>query len=273
MMKNSWLLVGLLCISILSCKPEPKPEEKPVDVPPTTPVINFNVSGIIPHSTTYFTEGFLVYNGTFLESTGSPEEIKIAESLIATVDMSSGKTEEKIRLDKSKYFGEGIVVINDKLYQLTYQNRIGFIYNAKTFKKEGEFAFNSKEGWGMTTDGKHAIMSDGTSKLTYLLPPDMKAVKSIDVTENGYGLGNLNELEWIKGYIYANIWQSNLIVKIDPSTGKVVGKMDLTSLKNEANATFQYSEVMNGIAYDSVSNKVYVTGKFWPNIYRIEFER
>lgn len=264
--------LGFVVILLVSCKGDAhKVEETPEG--PVTPNISFNVSAIIPHDTKYFTEGFLVYNGKFLESTGSPMEISTAESIVAEVDIASGETSEKIRLDKSKFFGEGIVVVNDKLYQITYKNQLGFIYDAKTYKKLGEFNYPSKEGWGMTTDGKHVIMSDGTDQISYLLPPEMKVVKKTTVTENDISVININELEWIKGFIYANVWQTNDIVKIDPSNGKVVGRLDLTSLKKEAEANFRYSEVLNGIAFDSVSNKVYVTGKMWPSIYRIEFER
>ncbi len=265
--------IGLLSLVLLACKKDPKTEEPKEPVVPATPVISYRVSGIIPHNTSFFTEGLLFYEGKLLESTGSPEELALTESVIATVDLATGKTEEKVKLNRAKYFGEGITVLNNKIYQLTYKNKVGFIYNAKTFKKEGEFAFQSAEGWGMTTDGKHAIMSDGTDKLTYMLPPGMKAVKTVNVTENGIPVKSLNELEWIKGFIYANIWQTNFVVKINPSSGNIVGKMDLTSLKYEADNTFRYSETMNGIAFDSVSNKVYVTGKLWPSIYRIEFER
>ena len=257
--------------SLSSCKQEPKPAEE-VPVTAVTPAIGYNVSAIIPHDTKYFTEGFLVYDGKFLESTGSPLEISTAESLISTVDMTTGTTDEKIKLDKSLFFGEGIVVVNDKLYQVTYKNQIGFIYDAKTFRKTGEFKYTNKEGWGLTTDGKHVIMSDGTDQLTYFLPPEMKVVKTTRITENDISVLNINELEWIKGFIYANVWQTSDIIKIDPANGKVVGKIDLTSLKNEASASFRYSEVLNGIAFDSINNKVYVTGKMWPSIYRIEFE-
>lgn len=259
----------LLTILLISCKREPNPAtvEPPVS---TVPRIDYRVTGIIPHNTSFFTEGLLVYNGKFLESTGSPEELDNVESIVATVDIADGKAEEKIRLDKSKYFGEGIVVLHDKLYQLTYKNQKGFIYDAKTFKKLGEFSYPSKEGWGMTTDGTHIIMSDGTDMLSYLLPPEMKVVKTVRVTENDISVLNVNELEWIKGYIFANVWLTNDIIKIDPSTGKVVAKMDVSSLKNEANATWKYSEATNGIAYDSTSDKIYLTGKLWPSIYRIE---
>lgn len=265
------LLAGFLSLLAISCKKEPKQEE--VKLPPSsaTPVIVYRVNGIIPHNTSFFTEGLLFYNGKLLESTGSPEELKLTESVIATVDLATGKTEEKVKLDRSKFFGEGITVLNNKIYQVTYKNRLGFIYNAKTFKKEGEFTYANAEGWGMTTDGTHAIMSDGTDKLTFFMPPAMKPVKTLSVTESGVPVKSLNELEWIKGFIYANVWQTNYIVKINPNNGNVVAKMDLTALKYEADNTFRYSETLNGIAYDSVSNKIYVTGKLWPSIYRIEF--
>lgn len=261
----------MLTLVLFSCKSNDSENSSTIKTTvPTVPKIDYRVTGIIPHNTSHFTEGLLVYNGSLLESTGSPEELPTLESIISTVDIESGKTVEKVRLDKSKYFGEGIVVLHDKLYQLTYKNQLGFIYDAQSFKKLGEFPFPSKEGWGMTTDGTHAIMSDGTDILTYLMPPDMKVFKTVRVTENDISVLNINELEWIKGYIFANIWMSDEVIKIDPATGKVVGRLNLSSLKNEADNTFQYSEVTNGIAYDSISNKLYVTGKLWPSIYRIE---
>ncbi|HRG43832.1 MAG: glutaminyl-peptide cyclotransferase [Bacteroidetes bacterium] len=271
MSKKIYFFASILCFVLFSCKNDPTTASETTEAPVSNiPRLDYRVTGIIPHNTSFFTEGLLVYNGQFLESTGSPEEIPSLESVVATVNMESGKSEEKIKLDKSKYFGEGIVVIQDKLYQLTYKNQKGFIYDVKSFKKLGEFSYPSIEGWGMTTDGKHAIMSDGTDQLSFLLPPDMKVVKTVRVTEDGISVLNVNELEWVKGYIFANIWTTNDVIKIDPNTGKVVGKMDLSSLKNEANNTFQHSEVANGIAYDSISNKLYVTGKLWPSIYRLE---
>ena len=174
-------------------------------------------------------------------------------------------------MDKHKYFGEGIAFFKDKIYQLTYKNQVGFIYDAKTYKQLGQFSFQNKEGWGMTTDGTHIIMSDGTNVLTYLDPANLKVIKTINVSNGGYAEDFLNELEYIHGYIYANIWTKNYIVKIDPGDGKVVGLLDLSSLTAEAKNNHSNSEVMNGIAYDSISDKIYVTGKLWPTIYQIDF--
>jgi len=191
--------------------------------------------------------------------------------MIGTVDLETGKFSKKIELDRSKYFGEGIVFFKDKLYQLTYKNQLGFIYDATTFQHIRTFGYPNKEGWGMTRDTSYIIMSDGSDALTYFNPETMSPVKQLNVTENGTPCDNLNELEWIKGYIYSNIWRKNYIVKIDPSNGQVVGRIDLSSLAFEAEHRNPEADVMNGIAYDELNDKIYVTGKLWANIYRIEF--
>jgi glutaminyl-peptide cyclotransferase len=258
-------------ILLYSCKNNTKSSEKnTADSTSPIPVINYSVTGFFPHDTTLFTEGFLVYNGELFESTGSPEELAQTKSLIGVIDLSTGKIDKKIELDK-KYFGEGIVFLNNKLYQLTYKNQIGFIYDAKSFKQIGTFNYLNAEGWSLTTDGINLIMSDGTANLTFINPDNLKPVRTIAVTENGTALKEVNELEYIKGFIYANVYRTNDVVKIDPSNGKVVGKLDLNSLALEAKYKNPNSDVMNGIAYDSLSDKIYVTGKLWSNIYQINF--
>lgn len=238
---------------------------------PATPLVNYVVTNYFAHDSSLFTEGLLFHNGHLFESTGSPKELPQTKSVIGISDLTTGKFEPKIEIDKSKYFGEGIVFLNSKLYQLTYKNQIGFIYDAKTFKEIGQFKYSNAEGWSLTTDGTNIIMSDGTNSLTYLDPVKLTPVRRLQVTENGYPVKNLNELEFIKGFIYANIWTSDIIVKIDPSSGKVLGKIDLSSLTNEARKINPNAEVLNGIAYDSTTDKVYVTGKLWANIYQIQF--
>ena len=180
---------------------------------------------------------------------------------------------KKCELDKTKYFGEGIAFLNNKLYQLTYKNHLGFIYDAKSFKQISTFSYFNAEGWSLTTDGINLIMSDGTANLTFISPDSLRPVKIIAVRENGALLEKVNELEYIKGFIYANVWQTNDLVKIDPSNGKVVGKLDLNSLALEAKYKNPNSDVMNGIAYDSTTDKIYITGKlgkqdnerlYWP---------
>jgi len=239
--------------------------------PPPIPSINYSVAAYLPHDTSLFTEGFLIHNGQLYESTGSPEDLPDAESLVGPIDPHTGRMDVKIRLDKEKYFGEGIAFLNGKLFQLTYLNQKGFIYDAATFKRTGEFDFASKQGWGLTTDGSHLIMDDGTDVLTFLEPVSLKTVKTLKVTINGAPRDSLNELEYIKGYIYANVWYADVILKIDPATGKVVGRLDLSSIVADARNKNPRANVLNGIAYDPVTDKIYVVGKQWPNIYQIDF--
>jgi len=235
------------------------------------PIINYTYINSFPHDTNSFTEGFLVHKGDLYESTGATAGLSQTKSLFGKVDLKTGEIETKVELDRNKYFGEGITFLNGKVYQLTYKSKIGFIYDASSFKKIGEFTIPTNEGWGLTTDGTNLIMSDGTNTLTFLDPDSLKVLKRISVSESGYLKDNLNELEYINGYIYANLWATNMIVKIEPKSGKVVGKIDLTLLTDEAKSIYPQSLEMNGIAYDSIADKVFVTGKMWPKIYEIKF--
>jgi len=244
--------------------------DKTVDNSP--PLINYSVVRTLPHDTTSFTEGFLFHNGELYESTGTePTMPESRKSMFGVVDPKTGKVAIKAELDRNKYFGEGITFLNDKVYQLTWQTKVGFIYDAKTFKKLGEFTIPVKEGWGMTTDGTQLIMSDGTSNISYVDPATFRLMKVVGVTDNNGPVSNINELELINGFIYANQWQTNYILKIDPSSGKVVGKLDLETLFSAEQNKYAHADTMNGIAYDSTTGKVYITGKLWPDIYEIKF--
>lgn len=231
--------------------------------PPVTPLISYSILDTFPHDTASFTEGLLFYKGDLYESTG----IK-GTSRIMKVDLKTGKTNTLVNLD-SAYFGEGIVIINDTIYQLTYQEKVGFMYNLNG-KKLGEFKFASEEGWGMATDGKQIIASDGTSNLFFYEPGTFKLLRQQGITENGAFASNINELEYIDGYVYANQWQSPYILKIDPSNGLVVAKIDLSEIANRIRNTYPYAELLNGIAYDPSSKKIYITGKHWPEMYGIQ---
>lgn len=271
---NKKLIVVFVFAFLAACgnnKEDKKVTDNSVQTDNTPPLINYSVVNAFPHDTTSFTEGLLVHDGQLYESTGHVEEVPSTRSLFGIVDLKTGKIQPKVELDKKKYFGEGIVFLDGKVYQLTYQTKIGFVYDAKTFKKIGEFTFPSEEGWGMTTDGKYLIMSDGSSNINYLDPNNFKLVKVLGVTDNNGPVANINELELINGFIYANVYTTNYILKIDPSSGKVVGKMDFTTLDMEAKNKYPEAKEMNGIAYDSVAKKVYVTGKLWPNIYEVKF--
>src|SRR5579862_4029447 len=237
----------------------------------TPPNISYTAVNEFPHDTSSFTEGFLVHDGQLYESTGYDSSFESTRSLFGVVDLKTGKIQVKVEIDKKKYFGEGIVFLNGKIYQLTYTTKIGFVYDAKTFKKISEFNFPSAEGWGLTTDGTYLIMTDGTSNISYLDPNTYKLVKILGVTDNNGPAGRLNELEYINGYLYANQWLTGYILKIDPANGHVVGRLDLTSLVNEAKTKYPDAQEMNGIAYDSATKKVFITGKMWPTIYEIRF--
>jgi glutaminyl-peptide cyclotransferase len=235
---------------------------------PVTPAIKYEEVDYFLHDTSLFTEGLLIHDGQLFESTGSPE--KGRKSLIGINDLKTGHFIKKVELAQDSLFGEGIVFFKDKLYQLTYKNHIGFIYDGATYKKIGQFPIK-KEGWGLTTDGKAVIMSDGTDTLNYLDPDNLTTYKKLPVTENGRRRDSLNELEYIRGYLYANIWLTNNIVKIDPANGKIVGKLDLSTLAFKAALTTG-GDALNGIAYDSTTAYMYVTGKLWPHIHQLKLK-
>jgi glutamine cyclotransferase len=233
--------------------------------------IDFKVVKTYPHDTGAYTEGFLFHDNQLFESTGSPEDFPEARSVFGPVDLKTGKIEVKAELDRNIYFGEGILFFKDKIYQLTYKNQIGFIYDSKTFKQTGTFKYSNKEGWALTTDGKHIIMSDGTNVITFLDTDSLSVIRKLNVTFNGQSALYMNELEYINGYIYANIWTTKNIAKIDPESGKIVGIIDLSSLYAEAVKKNPGAESTNGIAYDKTTDRIFVTGKFWPEIYQIKF--
>lgn len=252
----------LLVIILSSCtNKQSNPAETVID----PLLLKYTVLSTLPHHTEAFTEGLIIHNNKILESTG-----QIGQSWIAEVNPVSGQHEKKIVLD-DRYFGEGITVLNNKIYQLTYEEKIGFIYHAQTYKKLGEFKYNT-EGWGMTNDEKNLIMSDGTEKLYFLDTTSLAVKRTLIVTDENRRIKNLNELEYINDYIFANIYETAWIVKIDPVSGKVVGRLDLSSLANEIKRMYPNAKELNGIAYDQNSSALLVTGKFWPKSYLIRLQ-
>ena len=237
----------------------------------TPDIIPFKVVNAFPHDTISYTEGLLIHNGSLFESTGHTNSYPSSRSEFGPVDLKTGRIDTKAEIDRNKYFGEGIAFLNGRIYQLTDTTHIGFIYDAKTYKKLGTFAYDG-DGWGLTTNGKYLIMSNGSSNINYRDPSSFKIIKTLNVTDNNGPVQNINELEIINGYIYANQWLTDNILKIDTTTGKVVGRLDLSSLKTEAKMKYPDSEETNGIAFDPASNKIYVTGKLWPQIYQIQFK-
>lgn len=264
-MKHSlFLSAAALLFLLASCtKNSGSDNETPAD----TLALSYSILKTLPHDPEAYTEGLLISNGKVLESTGLN-----GKSWVAEVDPGSGVQTKKIVLDE-RYFGEGISVINNKLYQLTYKTKVGFIYNATTYKQIGEFNFSNAEGWGMTHDNKNLIMSDGTEKLTYLDTANLGVVRTLTVTNEGQKLKNVNELEYVDGYIYANVYETSWIVKIDPASGKVVGRLDLSPVTEEVRRMYPNIDYLNGIAYDVNSKAFLVTGKNWPKAFLIRIQK
>ena len=216
-----------------------------------------------PHNQTSFTEGLEIHNGFLYESTGEN-----GKSNLLKTNLKTGKTVQSVKL-ADKYFGEGITIFNNRIYQLTYKTQVGFVYNLENMALVDSFRFESAEGWGMTHDEKNLIMDDGTNVLTYINPSTYKIVKKVQVYDNANPLVYLNELEYSDGFIYANVWTTDIIVKIDPKTGKVLSKIILEGILTMSNSTKQV-DVLNGIAIDPVTKEMYVTGKLFPKLFEIK---
>ena len=269
---NISLYIILIILVLSGCSGNKKRPKKAVRKGSRIESINYTVSKSYPHDTESFTEGFIFHNNQLFESTGSPEEFPSSRSLIGIVDLKTGKIDIKVELNRNSFFGEGIVFLNGRLYQLTYKNQVGFIYDSESYAKIGSFHFANKEGWGLTTDGKSLIMSDGTNIITFLDPDSLKVIKTLNITFNGSSALYVNELEYINEYLYANIWTTSNIARIDLQTGEITGIIDLAKLFSEAKKKYPMAEATNGIAYDEATDRIYVTGKFWPYIFEIKFE-
>lgn len=220
-----------------------------------------------PHSTEHFTQGLEFHDGFLYEGTGEN-----GKSGIFKTDHLSGRILQSKMLD-DKYFGEGITILNDKLYQLTYKTKIGFVYRLSDFAVIDSFRFDSKEGWGLTNDGQSLIMSDGTGTLTWLDPETYQVEKRIQVADNQRAWEYLNELEYVNGSIWANVWTTNQIVRIDAETGKILGYADLDGILSVMHQTQQERiDVLNGIAFNPRNGHFYVTGKLWPKLFEINIK-
>ena len=238
----------------------------PVAVSDAPKPISYSIVKTYPHDTSSFTQGLIFYKGELYEGTG-----EYGRSHLLKVGLNDGKIQKTMPLD-AKFFGEGVTILKDTIYQLTWQEKVVFAYTLKDFKKVKEFKIDT-QGWGITTDGKELIASDGTSNLYYYNPSTFQLLRTQSITEGGSLSFNLNELEYIDGYIYANQWQAPYILKIDPGSGTIVGKIDLTDIWNRVKAKDPVADVPNGIAYDTASKKIYITGKKWPELYEIELSR
>lgn len=217
------------------------------------------------HDPEAWTQGLLIHNGQLYESTGQKH------SWVGIIDIKTGKPDKKIILDE-KYFGEGITILNNKLYQLTWKDKVGFIYDLNTFTKIREFSYPT-EGWGLTHDGMNLIMSDGSDRLTFLDTTSLEAVRTVRVFDERGPVTKLNELEYMEGFVLANQWETNRVLKIDPADGEVVGYLDLTPLAREAKMENPRADVLNGIAYHPTTKLLIVTGKYWPSCYVLQLNQ
>lgn len=225
------------------------------------PVYKCKIINDYPHDRNAFTQGLVFENNHLYEGTGLH-----GRSSLRKIQLETG-TILQVRNLSDQYFGEGITIYQHKIIQLTWKNNVGFVYDKDGFHKIQEFYYPS-EGWGITYDGEHLIMSDGTSKLHFINPETFEEVRQIHVFSNEGPVKNLNELEYIKGEIYANVWQTNLIALISPATGQVTGWIDVTELQNLENNN--PTSIPNGIAYDNENDRLFVTGKLWSKIFEIQ---
>jgi glutaminyl-peptide cyclotransferase len=226
------------------------------------PVYDFEVVHTYPHDPSAFTEGLFYLNGFLYESTGLE-----AHSTIRKVRLETGEVLKKIDIPP-QYFGEGIVNWDGRLISLTWRSQTGFVFDLATFKQQKEFHYEG-EGWALTQDGKQLIMSDGTPQLRFINPKTLQETHRITVTLDGKPVRNVNELEWVKGEIFANVWQTNWIVRIDPRDGRVLGMVNLTGILPPGTSISSPDGVLNGIAYDAQHDRLFVTGKNWPSLFEI----
>lgn len=239
----------------------------PVDSPPVAvqdaapPIEAARVIASYPHDAGAFTQGLFFHDGRLFESTGQR-----GRSAIREVDLATGKVEREVRLP-AQYFGEGSTGWGNSIVSLTWQHGTGFRWDRETFRKLGEFSY-SGEGWGLTQDGESLILSDGTSELRFLDPASFAERRRVRVTLQGRPVGQINELEYVRGEVLANIWHSNLIVRIDPASGAIKGAIDLAAVAATVEVPDSES-VLNGIAYDAKAGKLYVTGKRWGQLFEI----
>eukprot|EP00611_Tribonema_gayanum_P013907 TRINITY_DN25144_c0_g1_i1.p1 TRINITY_DN25144_c0_g1~~TRINITY_DN25144_c0_g1_i1.p1 ORF type:complete len:268 (-),score=2.21 TRINITY_DN25144_c0_g1_i1:247-1050(-) len=259
----------LIAVVLLSSCVDKKDEQADavtgnITVIPAPVNLNYSIVKIYPHDTSFYTQGLIWHNNTLYEGTGMN-----GESRLMKVDITSGQQKQKIDLAK-EYFGEGITIFNDKIYQLTWQEHKVFVYELATFKKVKEFDWNM-EGWGLTHNGKQLIVSTGTSNIYFVNPETFVIERTLGVYDNNGYLDSINELEFINGSIYANVYGREWIAKINAETGVVEGRIDLTGVLQKTNQPIaENTDVLNGIAFNATTNSFYITGKRWPALYEIK---
>jgi glutamine cyclotransferase len=229
------------------------------------PKFGYQIVNIWPHDPNAFTQGLVFLDGKLIESTGQE-----GRSSLRNVEMETGKILKKVDVPE-QYFAEGITLLNNKIYQLTWQHGIGFIYDVQSFQKVGEFNYEG-EGWGLTSDGRSLILSDGSNRIRFIDPDSFKVTKTIAVVDAKVPIRELNELEFVNGEIYANIWHDDRIAAINPQNGHVTAWIDLAGLLQPGDVD-DPEAVLNGIAFDQSTGRLFVTGKLWPRLFEIKIKR
>ncbi len=263
-------LAALAAAGSASCSPHPSPSASSapaVSLAPAAPFAYYTceVRHRWPHDPAAFTQGLLFLDDhTLLESTGMN-----GKSSLRRVDLATGRVLQQVDLP-FRHFGEGVALLRGKVYQLTWKDHLGFIYDAATFEKQGEFSYQG-EGWGLTTDGSSLILSDGTDRLRFLDPTTFTVQRSLHATHQGKPVDRLNELEFVDGQILANIWGADLIARIDPATGQSTGVIDCTALFPLATRATP-EQVLNGIAWDPSTKRLLLTGKWWPEVFEVSLK-
>jgi glutaminyl-peptide cyclotransferase len=240
-----------------------RPPAIPFDT--TTPRVSAHVIRSWPHDTAAYTQGLAIYRGHLLESTG-----RLAQSDVREVDVTTGAVRRRVPLPATE-FGEGIAVVGNRLYQLTWQGGRGHVYDANTLTPIDSFSY-AGEGWGLATDGRMLYLSDGTSRIRVLDPTGFHELRTIQVREADSTVWMLNELEWVRGELWANVYQTDFIARIDPATGRVTGWINVGNLLTAAQHqdVARRGGVANGIAFDSVRNRLFLTGKLWPRLFEVD---
>jgi glutamine cyclotransferase len=254
----------LFIAALASCGAQQEsPPATPAPAPQPVASYGYRVVATYPHDPAAFTQGLIYRGGVLIEGTGQE-----GQSSIRKVELRTGQVLQKRDLE-ARHFGEGITDWDGRLYQLTWRSQTGFIYDIETFEPVREWSYRG-EGWGLTRNDEFIIMSDGTADLRFLNPETLEEDHRITVTLDGRGLPNLNELEWIDGEIWANVWTTDLVVRIDPETGRVLGRIDLSGLLTSDERIAFRTDVLNGVAYDAEGGRIFVTGKYWPKLFEIE---
>lgn len=264
-------ILPLFFISFLySCNNTENPENdpdlgRPLSGIPKPNNIPFSIIAQYPHDTSAYTQGLHFYNGKLYEGTGDYE----ASSLRIT-DYKTGKIEKIHKMGTNLIFGEGITILNNKLYQLTWQSNIVYVYNINNLEKPIKNLKWPYEGWGITNNGTELVISDGSANLYFVDPENLRIKNTVVVSDNAGPVDSINEMEMIDGYVYANVYEQNFIVKIDPESGHIVGKMTFQNLLQPQDNVPGRTNVLNGIAYDSISKKIFITGKRWPKLFELK---